>query len=432
VKRILTSELSEYVGQLVVLQGWLHNIRRQGKVNFVLLRDRSGIAQAFATPEDILPLKNVQTESIIEIEGVVVVAPPAPGGYELQEITVKVLNPTTEVAPFNIYQRELNSSLPYFLDHATVGQRHPRQRAIMKLVASTAQGFRTTLDRMGFTEIFSPKIVASATESGANVFAIDYFDRTAYLAQSPQFYKQVMVGVFERVYEVAPVFRAEKFDTARHVNEFISLDAEFGFIEDHLTVMDLLTKVIEGILDHLKINCAKELELLGVELPTFVNPVPRIYFPDAQEMIYKREGIDCRGEADLSPEHERAIGKWAKDEYDSDFVYVPGYPMIKRPFYTHPNPQDSRFSNSFDLLFRGIELVTGGQRLHRYEDYLAALERAQFPVDPYTEYLECFKHGMPAHGGFAIGLERFVTQLCQIDNLKWATLFPRDINRLRP
>jgi nondiscriminating aspartyl-tRNA synthetase len=307
-----------------------------------------------------------------------------------------------------------------------------RQQAILRIASGIVAGFRKTLDLMGFTEIYSPKIVASATESGANVFKIDYFGKDAYLAQSPQFYKQVMVGVFERVYEIAPVFRAEPHATSRHTNEFISLDVEFGFIEDHFTVMRLLTDVVRGILANLRENYAQELEYLEAELPEIGESIPWIYYPEAQEIIYQREGIDARGEPDLAPEHERALGRWAKEVYGSDFVFVSGYPMAKRPFYTYPNLNDPIYSNSFDLLFRGLELVTGGQRLHIYDDYVTALAKAGQPLEPYQEYLECFKYGMPAHGGFAIGLERFATQLIQIDNVKWVTLFPRDLNRLKP
>jgi nondiscriminating aspartyl-tRNA synthetase len=302
----------------------------------------------------------------------------------------------------------------------------------LELAGGIVTGFRKTLDSLDFTEVFSPKIVASATESGANVFKIEYFGKEAYLAQSPQFYKQIMVGVFERVYEIAPVFRAEPHATSRHTNEFISLDAEFGFIEDHFTVMDLLTEVIKGILANLRANHARAIEYLGIDLPTVSESIPWIYFPDAQELIFEREGIEARGEPDLAPEHERAIGRWAKEVHDSDFVFVPGYPMAKRPFYTYPNPEDPTYSNSFDLLLRGLELVTGGQRLHIYDEHVAALSRTGQPLEPYKEYLECFKYGMPPHGGFAIGLERFITQILQTDNVKWVTLFPRDQNRITP
>ena len=431
-KRILASELSQHVGERVTMAGWLHNLRRMGRVNFLLLRDRTGLAQAVLGKEDLAPLEGLQMETVLEVSGNVVEAPPAPLGLELHGVELKVVSPVADTLPFELNQPHLSASLPVFLDHATVGQRHPRQRATLRIAAGIAAGFRRALDAEGFTEIFTPKIVASATESGANVFQLDYFGQPAYLAQSPQFYKQIMVGVFEKVYEVGPVFRAEPHATTRHVNEYVSLDAEMGFIEDHFTVMDCLTRVLRTILAHLAGHCSDELAMLEVELPQVGDRIPWIYFPDAQDLVYRREGIDARGEPDLAPEHERALGQWASEEFGSDLLFVTGYPMAKRPFYTHPNPADPAYSNSFDLLFRGMELVTGGQRLHIYDDYCAAAEKAGLSLEPYQEYLECFKYGMPPHGGFAIGLERFVAQLLRAQNLRWATLFPRDLARLKP
>jgi nondiscriminating aspartyl-tRNA synthetase len=293
-------------------------------------------------------------------------------------------------------------------------------------------GFRATLGARGFTEIQTPKIVASATESGSNVFKIDYFGRPAYLAQSPQFYKQIMVGVFERVFEVGPVFRAEPHDTTRHVNEYVSLDVEFGFVENHFTVMTLARDVIAGILATLQGGYAAELALLEARLPAVPAEIPHIHFAEAQELILQRHGVDVRGEPDLSPQDERWLGAWAQEERGSDFLFVTGYPMSKRPFYTHPDPTRPGYSNSFDLLFRGVELITGGQRLHRYGDYLDALSRAGYPVAPFESYLEAFRYGMPPHGGFAIGLERLLMQLLDLPNLRLATLFPRDMNRVIP
>lgn len=430
--RLLGIDLPNHLGERVTVQGYLHTLRRLGKVNFLILRDRTRLIQAVVDASGIAQLEGLQVETVLSVSGVVVAAPSVALGVELQDVSIEVITPVTEVLPFELNKPQLSASLPVFLEHATIGHRHLQQRSILRIAAGVVAGFRKTLDAQGFTEIYSPKIVASATESGANVFKIDYFGQTAYLAQSPQFYKQIMVGVFERVYEVAPVFRAEPFDTSRHTNEFMSLDVEFGFIKDHTTVMHLLTDVVRGIIQHLHDHYQEELKLLGAVLPEVGETIPSIYYPDAQEVILRRTGIDVRGEPDLAPEHERILGQWAKEEFGSDFLFVPGYPMVKRPFYTHPNPTDNRFSNSFDLLFRGLELVTGGQRLHRYEEYIAAAKRIGYALEPYKEYFECFQYGMPPHGGFAIGLERFVTQLLQLDNVKWATLFPRDLSRLKP
>jgi nondiscriminating aspartyl-tRNA synthetase len=356
----------------------------------------------------------------------------APGGAELHDLQVELIAPVREPPPVALHKRELQASLPVLLDHAVVANRHPTRRALLRLGAGVMAGFRATLDAAGFTEIQTPKLVASATEGGANVFAVDYFGRTAYLAQSPQFYKQIMVGVFERVFEVGPVFRAEPHDTTRHINEYVSLDVELGFIRDHFEVMALLRTVLAGIFERLAGNHAGDLALLGLELPAVPATIPHLHFAEAQELILRLAGVDVRGEPDLAPQDERRLGQWAQETHGSDFLFVTGYPMRKRPFYTHPDPERPEHSRSFDLLFRGTELVTGGQRLHRYDDYLAALARAGLPREPFDSYLEAFRHGMPPHGGFAIGLERLLMQLARLPNIRLATTFPRDLERLAP
>jgi nondiscriminating aspartyl-tRNA synthetase len=375
---------------------------------------------------------NAMPESVIRVEGEVRATPQAPDGIEIGDPTITLLTAVTEPLPVLISKREINAALPTLLDHAVVANRHPARRALFRLGAGVMAAFRSHLNGRGFTEIQSPKLVASATESGANVFGVDYFGRRAYLAQSPQFYKQVMVGVFERVFEVGPVFRAEPHDTIRHINEYVSLDVEFGFIENHFTVMALLRETLANIFAHLHTHFAPEIALTGAALPAVPATIPHIHFSEAQELILQLHGVDVRGEPDLSPQDERWLGEWARAEHGSDFLFVTGYPMGKRPFYTHPDPMRPAYSNSFDLLFRGIELVTGGQRLHRYEEYLAALARVGQSPAPFTEYLEAFRYGMPPHGGFAIGLERLLMQLTGAPNLRLTTLFPRDLTRLTP
>lgn len=433
-KRVLSNELSSHAGERVLMAGWMHRIRRLGSgMVFVHLRDRSGICQIVAeAPEAIASLDGLLVESVVEVEGMVVAEAQAAGGYEIHDPSFTVLSAVIDALPFPINKPVINAHLDTFLDHAMIGLRAPVKQAVFKLSAAVAHAFRDVLDGKGFTEIATPKIIGSASESGANVFALDYFGKQAYLAQSPQFYKQIMVGVFERVYEVAPVFRAEPHQTVRHLNEYVSMDAEMGFIQDHTTVMVLLTEVIKGILDYLGSRCAKELALLNVQMPLAPQEFPRIYFPEAQQWIFEHHGEDCRGEPDLAPQHEKWLGEWAKETFQSDFLFVTGYPMAKRPFYTAPNPNDTRYSNSFDLLFRGTELVTGGQRLNRFEDYARALEARGMTQEAVASYLETFQFGMPPHGGFAIGLERFIMQLVNLSNLRDAALFPRDMERIQP
>ncbi|MGE5602854.1 MAG: aspartate--tRNA(Asn) ligase [Nitrososphaerales archaeon] len=433
-ERIYTSEVGSCVGQRVRLAGWLHALRRLGGINFLVLRDVRGTVQVvLETPEALASLEGLLPETVLAVEGDVVAEPQAPGGVEIHRPQFEILSPVHDALPFPINKPEIKAMLPTFLDHAVVGLRHPQKRALFRLQAGVMAGFRATLTGLGFTEIQTPKLVASATEGGANVFGVKYFDRRAYLAQSPQFYKQIMVGVFERVFEVGPVFRAEPHDTVRHINEYVSLDVELGFIRDHRDVMAVLTRVVGGMIHHLEANYALELAQLSVKLPVAPGTFPAIYFPEAQELMLQKWGEDCRGEPDLAPQHERWLGEWARSEYGSDFLFVTGYPMVKRPFYTHPNPADPRYSNSFDLLFRGTELVTGGQRLHRYQDYLdSAAARGYTDLAPFETYFEAFKYGMPPHGGFAIGTERFIMQLLGLDNIRLATLFPRDLTRLAP
>ena len=432
---IRTTEIAAHGGEYVRLHGWLHTVRKLGGVNFIVLRDGWGTIQAVTENEaDLAPLTaaGLQPESVIALEGMVVASDFAPGGFELHQPTIQVITPVTEALPVLISKREVKAALSNQLDHGATVNRHPQRRAVFRLAATTMAAFRAHLAEQGFTEIQTPKLVASATESGANVFAVDYFEETAYLAQSPQFYKQIMVGVFQRVYEVGPVFRAEPHDTARHINEYVSLDVEFGFIDNHFTVMARLRDLLVQIFRELNARNHGELALLHAATPEVPATIPHIHFADAKELILARHGVDTRHEPDLDPQEERWLGQWAKTEYSSDLLFVTGYPMVKRPFYTHPQGDDARYSNSFDLLFRGLELVTGGQRLHRYEDYRAALAAANLPEAPFAAYLEAFRYGMPPHGGFAIGLERLLMQLLGLNNIRLTTLFPRDMGRLTP
>lgn len=432
--RIVSSELPRYVGGDVRLAGWIHRKRDLKSVLFIILRDRGGFAQIVVRDASVRgSLDELAEESVVEVSGIASANVQAPGGVEVTNPSFTVLSAVVEPLVIEMHRPELKESLPVLLDNAAVSLRHPRRQAIFRLTAASVRGFRAALDELDFVEVQTPKIVGASTESGANVFALDYFGRPAFLAQSPQFYKQMMVGVFERVYEVGPVFRAEPHDTARHLAEYVSLDAELGFIEDHRQVMRVLEHVVARMLSEIETGGAVLLDVLdGGVLPRLLNRIPEVHFSDALKMISDSINEDVTGENDLSPGHERWLGQWAAQQYDSDFVFVTGYPMTKRPFYTAPDPARAEYSNSFDLLFRGLELVTGGQRLHRYPDYLAALaDRGQSP-DSYESYLAAFRAGMPRHGGFAIGLERWTARLTGVANIRETTLFPRDLHRLEP
>jgi nondiscriminating aspartyl-tRNA synthetase len=439
-ERTWTVDLLAHAGERVRLAGWLHRLRRLGSVSFLLLRDARGVAQVVVEDAALAErLGALHPESVLAVEGEAVAVPRAPGGAEVRRPEVEVLSAAGAPPPFELYRPQLEASLPALLDQAPVALRHPRQRAIFALSAAALAGFRETLREREFVEVQTPKLVGTATEGGANVFRVDYLGRPAYLAQSPQFYKQIMVGVFERVFEVGPVFRAEPHDTPRHLNEYVSLDAEQGFIESHLTVMETVTEVMRGMLRAVQEQAPDALRRLQVALPLMpAGAFPHIDFASALDLIWRQTGEDARGEPDLAPAHERWLGEWARREHGSDFLFVTGQPVAKRPFYTHPEPEhdpgseEAWPSRSFDLLFRGVEIVTGGQRLHRYEDYLAALAQRGIDPAPFGGYLQAFRHGMPPHGGFAIGLERWVARLVGLANVREATLFPRDRSRLTP
>ena len=427
--RTLAAQLpSAAPGSPVLVEGWVHRRRVLGAVTFLILRDRSGLAQVVVRdPETRQVVRRCGEETVVAVTGVATCNPAAPGGVEVTDPRITLLGEPAQAPPVDLWRPALDAGLPAILDHAAVSWRHPLRRAPWELAAASLRGFRAALDEIGFTEIQTPKFVSSATESGASVFQVDYFGRPAYLAQSPQFYKQTMVGVFERVYETGPVFRAEPHDTARHLAEYVSLDAELGFITDHRDVLAVLRHALAGMTAAVRAEARQAVGLLGITIPEVPAEIPVIHF---------REALSIAGappdEPDLAPAHERAIGRWAAETHGSEFIAVEGYPMSERPFYTHPQPGDERWSNSFDLLFRGLELVTGGQRLHRHSDYLAAIRARGEDPAAYADYLEAFAHGMPPHGGFAIGLERWTSRLTLAENIREVTLFPRDLHRLTP
>ena len=410
-------------GEPVRLQGWVHRRRELSAMTFLVVRDRTGLAQVVIKDGTPVPPE----ETPVEVVGTVSANAQAPGGIEVTAPTITALADPAQTPPVELWRPTLNASLPTLLDHAAVTWRHPAQRAKWEIAAASLHGFRATLDAGGFTEVHSPKLVETATESGAGVFEVDYFGRPAYLAQSPQFYKQVLVGVFERVYEVGPVFRAEPHDTVRHLAQYVSLDVELGFIADHHDVIACLRDVVAGMVAAVHERAGSAVERLDARVPVVPDEIPVLHFRDALKLAGAPDD-----EPDLAPAHERALGAWAMDEHDSDFVVVEGYPTSSRAFYSHPDPDDPHWSRSFDLIFRGTELVSGAQRLHRYDDYVATLAARGYDYAPYASYVEAFRSGIPPHGGFAIGLERWVARLVGATNIREVTLFPRDLHRLAP
>lgn len=429
--RVLTAHLLSHIGQEVILKGWVHNCRRLGNLAFLLLRDRSGIGQCVLEgPLAALPLAN---ESVVFVTGKVVAAEKAPGGVEVSVTNIEVISAPTIPLPFEINRPKVKAGLEAVLDHRVHSLRHPKLHAVFTIQSALAGSFAQYLRSQGFTQIFTPKIVATGTEGGSNLFPIDYFGETAYLAQSPQFYKQMMVGAgYERVFEIGPVYRAEEHNTSRHLNEYTSLDVEMAFIESEEDLMELETGLLRYMFNQVAETCTSELELLGAGVPEIeIGQVPRIPVAEAREIIRRKYG-KLSPEGDLDPEGERLICQYVAERGKPALVFLTRYPREVRPIYAMPVPEDPALTASFDLLFNGLEVTTGGQRIHQPEMLLESIKSRGLNPTSFATYLEVFQLGMPPHGGFAIGLERLTARLLGLANVREATAFPRDRTRLTP
>lgn len=431
-ERIFTSELKNKIGEKVLLKGSLHKVRDLGGLCFGVLRDKDGIVQ-ITTEDKNSVLPKLKRESIIEVTGEVKLCEKAPSGIEIYLDDVKCLVEVAEDLPFEIDKGEINASLDHILNFRAVSLRNLRNRSIFKIQHTILKAFREYFIREGYTEMNSSKLLGAATEGGANVFKVKYFDREAYLAQSPQFYKQMMVGVFERVFETNFVYRAEEHNTSRHLNEYMSLDIELGFINSVVDVMKAEEGFFRYAIELLKKDCAEDFERLKAEFPVIPESgIPMIKFADAQKLLDEKYGQKCFGEPDLEPEHEKLLGEHARKELGSDFIFITHYPTVKRPMYTMVDTENPEFTCSFDLLFKGLEITSGAQREHRYEELKKNMERKGLNPSEFEDYLSAFKFGLPPHGGFGIGLERVTAQCLNINNVRETTLLPRDLDRLTP
>ena len=422
----------DYVGKTVKMNGAVHNIRDMGEFAFVILRKAEGLVQCvYEEGKTEFDLKNLKEESAVEVTGVVALEERAPQGFELRLTGIWVLSEPAETMPIAINKWKMNTSLETRLSLRPVSLRNVRERAKFKIQEGIVRGFREFLSSQGFTEVHTPKIVSRGAEGGANVFKLNYFNKKAELGQSPQFYKQMMVGVFDRVFEVAPVFRAEKHNTTRHLNEYIGLDFEMGYIDSFEDVMAMETGFLKYTMELLKSEYKKELDMLGIDLPS-ISQIPQVRFDEAKQLVSEKYNRKIRNPFDLEPEEEVLIGRYFKEEYDSDFVFVTHYPSKKRPFYAMDDPADARFTLSFDLLYKGLEITTGGQRIHDYQMILEKMEKRGMDPEDIKDYLMIFKYGMPPHGGLGIGLERLTMRLLDEQNVRETSLFPRDVTRLEP
>ena len=422
----------DYVGKVVKMNGAVHNIRDMGEFAFVILRKAEGLVQCvYEERKTDFDLKELKEESAVEVTGVVTLEERAPQGFELRLTGIRVLSQPSEVMPIAINKWKMNTSLETRLSLRPVSLRNVRERAKFKVQEGIVRGFREFLSSQGFTEVHTPKIVSRGAEGGANVFKLNYFNKKAELGQSPQFYKQMMVGVFDRVFEVAPVFRAEKHNTTRHLNEYIGLDFEMGYIDSFEDVMAMETGFLKYTMELLKKDYKKELDMLDIDLPS-ITQIPQVRFDEAKQLVSEKYNRKIRNPFDLEPEEEVLIGRYFKEEYDSDFVFVTHYPSKKRPFYVMDDPADERFTLSFDLLYKGLEITTGGQRIHDYQMILEKMAKRGMDPEDIKDYLMIFKYGMPPHGGLGIGLERLTMRLLDEQNVRETSLFPRDVTRLEP
>ena len=432
-KTVYISDTPNLVGKEVELRGWVNTIRNHKKIVFIDLRDSTGVVQvvgdstfASLSPESVVSIKGLIKKRLTKLINTKIKT----GNIEVEAKEFTVLALAKEL-PFDMSKEKLDVSLPILLDYRSLTLRHQSIRSIFKVQETIVQTFRKTMKDHGFTEIQTPTIVATATEGGAEVFPVSYFQYKAFMAQSPQFYKQIMVSIFEKVFTVAHAYRAEPSVTTRHLTEYVGLDVEMGFIDSWTELMDMAENMLKSIFEAVKMNHADVLTAHGVEIPAIEKNIPRIKLVEAKEIIFKRTGRDIRKEPDLDPEGERELSKWAAETQGSDLVFVSHYPTKKRPMYTHPDPKNPEETLSFDLIGKGQEWITGGQRINNYDDLVANIKKwGQNPDNFEIPYLQAFKFGMPPEGGFCLGLERITMNILGLSNIREASLFPRDMERV--
>ena len=419
-------------GTTIILEGAVHSIRDMGEIAFVILRKREGLIQTvWEEGKTDMELSEIREGDYIHVTGQIKDEERAPHGKEVRLSTIRHLSHVSCPLPLPIDKWKLNTSLEAKLDRRSLSLRNIRERARFRIQEGIVRGFRDFLYEQGFTEIHTPKIGAKSAEGGANMFRLSYFHRPAVLQQSPQLYKQMMVGVFDRVFETGPVFRAEKHNTKRHLNEYTSLDFEMGYIHSFLDICAMETGFLQYTMNLLEKEYSKELKLLNITLPD-VEKIPHVRFDEAKRLVSEKYNRKIRNPFDLEPEEEELIGKYFKEEYNADFVFVTHYPSKKRPFYAMDDPEDTRYTLSFDLLYHGLEITTGGQRIHDLSMLEEKIQEKGMTEEGLEQYLDAFRFGMPPHGGLGIGLERLTMQLLGEDNVREACLFPRDMSRLEP
>jgi len=442
-KRVLAKLSPKSIGKKIKICGWVDSRRDHGKLIFINIRDRSGILQVIFRLEEDKKLatlvQKLRQEWVICTEGEIKKRPKGTenpeietGKVEMIAENLKVISRTEKKLPLDLSKKELKAKLSTLLKERALTLRHERNRAIFRVFETVLHSYREIMRKLDFVEVKTPKIIGTASEGGANFFTLDYFGKKAFLAQSPQFYKQICVGTFERVYEIDRAFRKEPHFTTRHLNEYISLDAEMGFIEDFDEIMDELEKVIKFILQSILKKSQKELKMFSPPKPKIPKKIPRIKLGEMRKIIKEKYNYKVPEGTDIDPKGEQLAGKWAKEKKNSDLLFLTHYPKKHRPFYTMPDKENPKETLGFDLLFRGIEIATGSQRIHDSKELVKSVK--QWKLDPrdFKFYIDNFKYGMPPHGGWALGCERIVYKILDLSTIKEATLFPRDVKRLVP
>ncbi|HPM38890.1 MAG TPA: aspartate--tRNA(Asn) ligase [Candidatus Pacearchaeota archaeon] len=410
-ERLLIKEISNHEGEKITIKGRIFNIRNLGSISFLIIRDYSGVVQVVASKD-----AEVNSGDIVLVEGIVKKDERAKGGYEMKAEKIEIITKSKETLPFDLEKDDINLNLNTLLDYRVLSLRHPKVQSIFRLYDLLLKSYDEAMREEGFVEIKTPKILGSASEGGANFFQVDYFDKKAVLAQSPQFYKQIMVGVFDRVFEIGPVFRAEPHFTTRHVNEYISLDAEMGYIDNFYDVAKTLNRVIKKMFSQMGIEDVPE-------------EIPYIKLSEIRKIIKEKYNYDIPEETDIDPRGEELAGQYAKEEFNSDFIFLTHYPIDYRPFYTMSEGNEAM---GFDLLYKGLEIATGGQRINEYDELVESMKRKNVGIKGMEFYVNAFKYAIPPHGGWGMGSERIIKQMLGLDNIKEAVLFPRDVKRITP
>lgn len=435
-KELYITDTLQRIGETVTLYGWADTVRDHKKVIFIDLRDSSGKIQCVAFGPSVDTAREVTPESVLKIVGAVnqrpenMVNPDLPTGtVEIAIDSLEIIS-QAETLPFEINKSDLDVTLPVLLDNRSLTLRNPKVRAIFKVQEVVVDAFRKSLQAKNFTEFQAPILIPEIAEGGSEVFEVPYFDYKAYLSQSPQFYKQIMVSIFERVFTVTKIMRAEPSVTTRHLTEATALDAEFGFINSWTEVVDMAEYTIKYVIEEVGKRCQEELKLHNITLPDITKTIPRIKLREGQQIIFDRTGRDNRKEPDLEPEDERELCRWAQEVHGIDMVWVSHYPTSKRPFYHFEDPDDLGYTLGFDLLGHGVEWLTGGQRIHDPKLLLQKAQERGVDIAKSELYMQAFRYGMPPEGGFSFGCERIVMNLLDLKNIREATLFPRDMERI--